>query len=135
MISPGFFFFLILIFQVVRGIKGQKMVQNDKKFCLSRFISQEPYIIWLSCMVQMCKMIISPGAFFNFRILVPSCQGTERAKNDAKWWQCLSVKPYISGTISYDVDLWHTCIYKRIISLDIFTFFSLLFKTLIFWNH
>ena len=32
MISPGFFsFFVILIFWVVKGVKGQKMVQNDKK--------------------------------------------------------------------------------------------------------
>ena len=30
---------------VVRGLKGQKMVQNEKKFCQLRFISQEPYII------------------------------------------------------------------------------------------
>ena len=30
--SPGFFsFFVILIFWVVKGVKGQKMVQNDKK--------------------------------------------------------------------------------------------------------
>ena len=60
----------ILIFWVHRGVKGQKMVQNDKKFCLLHSISQEPYIIWLSFMVQMCKMIIFPGVFFNFKILV-----------------------------------------------------------------
>ena len=31
-LSPGFFsFFVILIFWVVKGVKGQKMVQNDKK--------------------------------------------------------------------------------------------------------
>ena len=46
-----FHFFKILIFWVVRGVKGQKTVQNDKK--------QEPYMIWLSFMVHMCKMIIS----------------------------------------------------------------------------
>ena len=59
-----FRFFNILIFQVVSGVKGQKMAQNDKKFCLSRFISQEPYILWLSFMVHLCKMMISPGIFF-----------------------------------------------------------------------
>ena len=47
-------------------VKGQKMVQNVKKFCLSRLVSQEPYIIWLSFMLHLCKMIISPGAFFIF---------------------------------------------------------------------
>ena len=39
-----FQFFKMLIFHVVRGVKGQKTVQNDKIFCLSYFISQEPYI-------------------------------------------------------------------------------------------
>ena len=27
------------------GLKGQKMAQNDKKFCLSHSVSQELYII------------------------------------------------------------------------------------------
>ena len=58
--------FKILIFQAVMGVKVQKMVQNDQKFCLSCSISQELYIIWLSFMVHMCKIIISPGAFFIF---------------------------------------------------------------------
>ena len=40
------FFFTILIFWLVRRVKGQKIVQNTKKFCLSCSISQEPYIIW-----------------------------------------------------------------------------------------
>ena len=48
-ISRCFFhFFEILIIWVVRvegGIKGKKMVQNEKKFCLSCSISQESYII------------------------------------------------------------------------------------------
>ena len=67
-----FHFSKILIFQVVSGVKGQKMAQNDKKFCLSHFILQEPYIIWLSFMVHLCKMMISPGllSFFqNFDFL------------------------------------------------------------------
>ena len=46
------------------------MVQNDKKVYLLHSISQEPYIIWLSFMVQMCKIIISAGVFFNFKILI-----------------------------------------------------------------
>ena len=48
-----------------RMVKVQKMVQNDKKFCPSCSISQELYyIISLSFMVHMCKMIISPGFLF-----------------------------------------------------------------------
>ena len=45
-IYEHFFHFVeILIFWVVREVKGQRMAQNCKKFCLSRTISQEPYII------------------------------------------------------------------------------------------
>ena len=49
-----------------RGVKGPKMVQNVKKFCLSHSISQESYIIWFLFMVLMCKMIVSSGFFFIF---------------------------------------------------------------------
>ena len=67
-----FFHFLkILIFRIFRGEKGEKIAQNDKRFFLSHSLSQEPYIIWLSFMVHMCKMIISPGVFFHFfKILI-----------------------------------------------------------------
>ena len=39
--SPGFLFqfFKILIFQFVRGVKGQKTVKNDKKFSVTLHIS------------------------------------------------------------------------------------------------
>ena len=47
-ICPGIFFnFKILIFWVVRGLKWQKMAQNDRKFCLSHSVSQE--WLWLYC--------------------------------------------------------------------------------------
>ena len=36
MISPGFFF---PVFQIVRGVKGHKKVQNDKKLYLTLHIS------------------------------------------------------------------------------------------------
>ena len=47
MVSPCvlFHFFKTLIIWVVRGLNGQKMVQNDKKLCLLHSISQEPYVI------------------------------------------------------------------------------------------
>ena len=63
--SCFFLFFKILIFQVVRGVKGQKMIQDDKTFCPSSSISQEPYIMLLSFMVHLCKMI-SLAVFFIF---------------------------------------------------------------------
>ena len=57
-------FFQILIFCVVRGVKSQKMAQNEKKFCLSHSISQEPYIIWLWFLVHI--FIFSKFWFFRF---------------------------------------------------------------------
>ena len=73
MISTGFVFILskLWFFGLLGGgIKRQKITtRNDKKFCLSSSVSQEPYIIWLSFMVHMCKMIISPGVLF-FKIMI-----------------------------------------------------------------
>ena len=46
--------------------KNAKMTQNDKKLYQSCLISQEPYIIWYSFKVHMCKRIISPHFFFHF---------------------------------------------------------------------
>ena len=86
-----------MTFWVVMGLKQQKMVQNDKKILLLHTISQEPYIIWLSFMVHMCKMIISPGVFFSFskfwfsRLLGGEGgrggegEGGKMAKNSPKW--------------------------------------------------
>ena len=91
----------ILIFWIHKGLKGQKMVQNDKKLCLLCSISQEPYIIWLSFMVQMCKIIISPVAFLNFKILifqiVRGLKMQKAAQNDKKFCLSCSVsqEPYI----------------------------------------
>ena len=72
-ISPGcfFIFFKILIFQVFRGVKVKKMVQNGKKSCLTWSISQDPYIIWFSFTLHLCKMIISSVSFsIFFKILI-----------------------------------------------------------------
>ena len=65
-IFPNFWFF---------GLLGGEKVNNGpkwEKFCLAHSISQEPYIIWFSFMVHMCKMIISPSIspfFQNFGVL------------------------------------------------------------------
>ena len=114
-ISPGFFFLFskILIFWVVRETKGQKVVQNDKKFCLLRSISQEPYLMWLSFMVHMCKMIISPGVFFHFfKILifriVREGKGQKTVQNNKKF--CPSHAPYLRNHTSHDFHLWYTSV-------------------------
>ena len=93
----GFSIFVkILFFWVVRGVKGQKTVQNDKKLCLLHSISQEPYIIWLSSMVHMCKMIISLGFCFIFsNFLFFGCVRREKVQkmvqNDKKFSLSCSV--------------------------------------------
>ena len=61
-----FHFFKILILSTVSRVKGHKMTQNDKKNCLLCPLSWDPSIIWLSFIVHMFKVIISPGIFFIF---------------------------------------------------------------------
>ena len=52
-ISRTFFhFFKIFIFWIVRGVKGQKISQNDKKFYLSCLMYQKPYIMIVICGTQ-----------------------------------------------------------------------------------
>ena len=46
-----------------RGLKGQKMAQNDQKFCRM-----------IVLLVHMCKMMISPG-IFHFKILTFCVKG------------------------------------------------------------
>ena len=67
MISPGFFFQNFDF-----SVKGQRMVQNEERFCLLNTISQEPYIIWSSFVVDKCKMIILQNLSFfqNFDFLI-----------------------------------------------------------------
>ena len=109
MISPNVFlsFSKILIFWVVRVVKGKKTVQNGKKFCPSRSISQELFITWLSFMVHMCTMIISPGVFFIFaKFWFFGLLGCKRSKNGPKWQKILSVVLRISGTIHHMIVIY-----------------------------
>ena len=108
-----------MIFQVVSGVKGQKMVQNDKKFCLSRSTSQEPYMISLSFMVHMYKMIISLGTFSIFQIF-DFPEGQKMAQNNKKFSLSHSVSQEL-----YIIWLWflvHMC--KMIICRNFFIFFQ-----------
>ena len=58
-IYPGVFFFFnvrILSFQVVKGLKGQKMTKNDKSYCLSHLTFQDHVLydlhLWHTCMYK-----------------------------------------------------------------------------------
>ena len=65
--SPGLFFifFKIMIFWVVRRVKGQKMAQNNKNLSVMPFIlGTIHHMIFI--MVQICKRIISPSVFYIF---------------------------------------------------------------------
>ena len=126
MISPSVFlnFFKILIFRVFRGIKGQKIVQNDKKFCLSCSVSQEPYIIWLSFMVHLCKMIISPVVFFIFSKywflgLLRGKKGKERSEMTKNFVRCT---PYLRNHTSYGCHLWYTYVKWQYVLVFFFIF-------------
>ena len=87
-----------------------------------RTISKEPYIIWSSFMVQMYKMIISPGVFFNFKILtfwfVWGLKGQKWPKMTKNF--CLS---HLIFQESHTIHLWYIYLYKNIISPGIFSFF------------
>ena len=127
-ISRGASFnFKILFFRVVMRLIRQKMAQNDKKFCLSHSLSQEPYIIWLWFLVHMCKMMISAANFFilqNFYFW--SFLGGKRAKNDLKWASiCFAL--YLRNCRSYyqdfdnDIDIYF--LKCNIVNIKIILFF------------
>ena len=77
------------------------MTQNDKKF-LSWLISQEPYIIWLSFMLHICKLISSGVFFFNFSKFWFS-GSVKMAKNGPKWQKIVSVSFCFSGTVHHTI--------------------------------
>ena len=104
--------------------------------CPSRSISQEPYIIWLSFMVHLCKMVIAPGVFFHsFKILIfwvhMGAEGQKTGWKGKKWpkmtkkYVCLN--PHLRNRTSYGNDFWYTR--KIMISL---AFFFLILIFLVF---
>ena len=116
-ISPGSFliFSKFWFFWVVRGLKGQKTVQNDKKFCPLHSTSQKPYIIWLSFMVHICKMIISSDFFLIYLLFFKFSfsgyigrggVGGKRAKNGSDWQNILFVALNISGTMHHMIFIY-----------------------------
>ena len=106
------------------------MNQNYKKVCLSHFISQERYIIWLSFMVLMCKMIVFLDVvFFFLKILifwvVRGVKGQKMAHNEKKF--CL-VSICITGTKPH-ICFWCTCVKWQFLQQFFFHFFKIGF----FW--
>ena len=89
--------------------KVQKLVQNDKNFCLSRSVSQKLNIIWFSFKSHLCKMIISPGGFSIFtKFWFFGLLRGKKAKNSPKWQKILSVVLHISGTIHHMTVIYGT---------------------------
>ena len=113
-ISSGLFFSLSKFwFFRLTEVKWQKTVQNDKKFCPSCFISQEPYLVWLSFMVYICKMIISADFCFIFfkSLIFWVVRVIKRQKNCPKWQKnSVCHTSCLRNYISYDCHLWCTCV-------------------------
>ena len=127
-ISRCFFqFFRISIFQVVRWLKGQKMVQNDKKFCLLHFISHELYIMWLSFIVCIRKIIISSGVLLIFpKFWFSGSIGRWNSKKRSRMTKnSVCYAPYLRNHTSCDCHFWCKCV--KLWYLQIF------FSILKFW--
>ena len=99
-----------MIFQVVRGVKEQKIIQNDKKV-----ISVTLYILgtihhMILFMVRMYKVVISPGIFLHFFEIfvfgvISGVKEQKMAQNDKKL--CLS-RSVFRNRKSYDCHFWYT---------------------------
>ena len=115
-ISRHFFKFFI------KGVKREKIAQNEKKICLSPSVSQEPYIIYLWFLVDMRKMMISPRFFFIFSKFWFSW--FLREKKDKKWPKITNFSPPlpISQELLIISSSWYTCV-----KYDISRCFSLFF--------
>ena len=93
-----FHFFKILIFWVLREVKGQKTVQNDKKLCVVLHISGTMHyviVIYGTCVKWYLQVFSSMFQKFDF----PVCQGVKRQK---------CVLPYISGTLYHMIFIYGT---------------------------
>ena len=112
----------ILIFRVSSRVKGQKMTQNDRKLCLSSYITQEAYIVCSWFWVHICKMMTSPDAFFIFsKFWFARLLGGERAKIGPKWQKILCHSVCQEWYPMWFWFLMHMC---KMISPAIFFIFS-----------
>ena len=93
MISPGIFFiFSNFDFEIVSGVKGQKMIQNDKKLCLSHPISQELCILSHVKKDNILQVFFTFLNFLHFllahlnRFLVNSCFSSSSISAKQQFW-------------------------------------------------
>ena len=128
------FFFDIFIFRAVIGVKGQKMAQDDKKFCLLHFIFQEPCIKWLSFMVHYCKMMISSGVIFIGVVRGRgNAKGQKMVQNEKKIClsPSLSQKSYTMWFSFMILHLWYSCVKWQYLQDIFFHFFFKVFSRLL----
>ena len=121
MISPGVFFIFSKFWftESIEGKMAKTTIQNDKKFCLLHSISQEPCIVWLSFMVLMFKMTISPDVFsvlHNFDLF-----GLSGGWNGQKSPEMKKKMTYIISSLMVHMYVW-----KDHISRHFFHFFKIL---------
>ena len=131
MIYPGVFFIYLnfLFFGLLRGVKRQKIAQNEiQQLHLSCTISQEQYSLWSWVLVHLCKLIISAGVFifliFSFFGLLGQKNGQ---KNGPRWQKKICLLELIFQE-PYLIWLWfmvHLC--KMMMSLAFFSSFFLSF--------
>ena len=121
-----FQFIKIFSFWAVLGVKGQKTVQNDKKFCLSCLYLMD-HVSYDCHLWYMCKMIISPGVFSFFQNF--DFFGCKRTKNGPKWQKNLSVTRSISQEPYF---IWFPFMVHMCKAIILPSCFSIFFKILIF---
>ena len=98
------------------------MTQNDRKLCLSSYITQEAYIVCSWFWVHICKMMTSPDAFFIFsKFWFARLLGGERAKIGPKWQKIVSHSVCQEWYPMWFWFLMHMC---KMISPAIFFIFS-----------
>ena len=119
MISPDAFF-IFSKFWFLSVVRGQKMAQNDKRFCLSHSVSQKPYIIYCGFWYT-CKIMISQQFFHFFKILIFQVfsRGGVKGQKMTHNYQFQCVKLNIPRTLSRF--LVHRC--KIMISPGVFFYF------------
>ena len=109
-ISRMFFHFFskFWFFRLLGREKGKNSPKRQKtQLCL---ISQESYVIWLSFMLHMCKMIISPSVFSFFQIFNFLVISGVKGQKMAKWQKILSLTLYLRNRTWYNCGFWYTCV-------------------------
>ena len=109
-ISPGFFHsFEIYIFWAVRGVKGQKIAQNEKyQLHLSCTISRSSiaydHEFWYTC-VKWWYLELFFNFFYIFIFLaVGGVKGQKIAQKNNNY---IHHAPYLRNSIAYDHALWY----------------------------